>query len=277
MITSLLKKEIDKKVSVTNDEVRAFYEQKKQNFEFLNNGKPVEFNKIKDKVTERLTNEKQNQVFETYINNLKKSYIVNINMRHGKSDIDSAFAADWYSKQHVFVAMGTTEAPLNIITNNSGYHYFIKVVDWTSGNAVLTIFICSGHSVQVDVPLGSYRIKYAAGKKSYGETYLFGSETLYSEADKKFDFKMRGNQAVGYTVELIYTGVETCGLKGYQRLSFDILQQADKISGCIAELIELRKDESSIDSGGNKIEYYINHTLKTHRVFDIFDNNEDNE
>jgi hypothetical protein len=105
-------------------------------------------------------------------------------------------------KQYVFVIMGTPQAPLTIITGESGYHYFVKLVDWTKGHEVLTLFIRSGQSASVNVPLGSYKMKYAAGKQWYGESYLFGPETSYNEADKKFDFELRDNHVSGYTVEL---------------------------------------------------------------------------
>lgn len=93
-------------------------------------------------------------------------------------------------------------APLKIVTKESGQHYFVKIVDWYSGKTVLTIFIRSGQSVNVNLPIGSYRIKYAAGKVWHGKTYLFGPETTYNEADKKLDFEVRGNQVLGYTIEL---------------------------------------------------------------------------
>lgn len=93
-------------------------------------------------------------------------------------------------------------APLKIVTKESGQHYFVKIVDWYSGELVLTIFIRSGQSVNVDLPLGSYKIKYATGKQWYGKTYLFGHETTYNEADKKLDFEVRGSQVLGYTIEL---------------------------------------------------------------------------
>ncbi len=104
--------------------------------------------------------------------------------------------------QYVFVIMGTSQSPLKIITRESKYHYFVKLVDWAKGSTVLTLFIRSGHSVSINVPLGSYKMKYATGKQWYGESFLFGPETLYNEADKKFDFEWCGNQVSGYTVEL---------------------------------------------------------------------------
>ena len=76
--TSLIEKEIARKANVSNDEVRDFYEKNKA--EFLVNRKPIEFYKIKDNLTERLRNEKQKQIYDSYIENLKKSYAININI-----------------------------------------------------------------------------------------------------------------------------------------------------------------------------------------------------
>ncbi|MBI5491877.1 MAG: J domain-containing protein [Deltaproteobacteria bacterium] len=95
-------------------------------------------------------------------------------------------------------------APLKIVTTDSGHHYFVKLVDWYTGNLILTIFIRSGQSIKVYVPLGSYKLKYATGVQWYGTKHLFGPKTTqYNEADKKFDFEVRGDNISGYTVELV--------------------------------------------------------------------------
>ena len=92
-------------------------------------------------------------------------------------------------------------APLKIITK-SDMHYYVKIVNWYTNQLVQTIFIRAGGTVETTVPLGSYKIKYAVGETWYGETHRFGPATLYSEAEKKFDFQVIGNQSFGYTIEL---------------------------------------------------------------------------
>ena len=64
-------------------------------------------------------------------------------------------------------------------------------------------FIRSGGVVDIDVPVGTYEIKYATGRQWYGTSYLFGPETVYSKADSTFTFSFDGYQYSGYTVELI--------------------------------------------------------------------------
>ena len=93
-------------------------------------------------------------------------------------------------------------APLTISTRQGTGHYFVKIVDWATDAVVMTLFVRSGQSVSTKVPLGSFKIKYAAGSQWYGETYLFGPNTSYSMADKRFDFEETGDQVSGFTVEL---------------------------------------------------------------------------
>ncbi len=93
-------------------------------------------------------------------------------------------------------------APLRIVTRNDNQNYFVKIEEYSSGRDIATVFVRSGQSVDIDVPLGSYRLKYAAGSTWYGESYLFGPSTAYSKADERFDFSIVGNQVSGYTVEL---------------------------------------------------------------------------
>jgi len=84
--------------------------------------------------------------------------------------------------------------------------YVVKVADYYNHQPAGIYFIRSGHSINVELPLGSYEIRYASGKIWYGLQYLFGPVTTYNKADKKFDFINTGDQVSGYTVEL-YTQV----------------------------------------------------------------------
>jgi hypothetical protein len=93
-------------------------------------------------------------------------------------------------------------APLSIVTPRGPENYYIKLVDVSSGSPAISFFIFGGQSFETDVPLGTYRVKYATGVTWFGETHLFGSTTHYSEADKTFEFAVQGNKINGYTIEL---------------------------------------------------------------------------
>lgn len=92
-------------------------------------------------------------------------------------------------------------APLTIITK-SNYSFFVKLEDQWSKKTILTLFIRPNNTLNIDVPLGYYQIKYATGDKWYGEEFLFGPETQYNKANEIFEFTFDGNQYNGYTIEL---------------------------------------------------------------------------
>jgi len=83
-----------------------------------------------------------------------------------------------------------------------GSHYLLKLVDAYTGAPVMTVFVRSGTTVEVKVPLGTYEVRYASGETWYGYEYLFGPETSYSKADKTLTFQVVGNQFTGFTITL---------------------------------------------------------------------------
>ncbi len=94
-------------------------------------------------------------------------------------------------------------APLKITVPDAGEHYFAKVVDVATDKPVKVVFIWSGNSVEIKVPLGTYRVKYACGNTWYGRKYLFGPETSVSVADQDLHFRREGDHVTGYSIELI--------------------------------------------------------------------------
>jgi hypothetical protein len=84
-----------------------------------------------------------------------------------------------------------------------GVHYFAKLVDATTGEDVLSVFIRSGRTVNVKVPLGRYKLKYATGRIWYGRNRLFGFMTAHAVANRTFAFSQSGNRTSGYVIELI--------------------------------------------------------------------------
>lgn len=98
----------------------------------------------------------------------------------------------------------TPQAPLKIVTP-SGSDYYVKLVDANTGADAVAIFVRGGQSIQVDVPLGTYRMRYASGQTWRGTRHLFGPGTLtnYGEAESVFDFHISAGYIKGYTVELV--------------------------------------------------------------------------
>ena len=93
-------------------------------------------------------------------------------------------------------------APLEIKTRSGSGNYYVKLVTAYTNKMVLTVFVREGCSVEIDVPLGSYQLKYAVGKTWYGTEHLFGPNTACSIADDIFYFRTEGLHVTGYSVEL---------------------------------------------------------------------------
>jgi len=125
-----------------------------------------------------------------------------------ETEISSTTPAPNYPEQHL-PNTGDTDnpdlngiAPLEIRTS-SGANYWIKIDEAHTNQHVASYFIRSGETLNVQMPLGNYTIKYATGQKWYGPEYLFGDDTKYSKADDLFKFESNGYETNGYTIELI--------------------------------------------------------------------------
>lgn len=91
-------------------------------------------------------------------------------------------------------------APLTVNTEE-GLAYYIKLCDM-NGNEVLGFFAGPSATVDVDVPLGTYELRYACGTAWYGTTPKFGKDTQYFKTDTLFDFTEDSEYTHGYTVTL---------------------------------------------------------------------------
>ncbi len=100
-----------------------------------------------------------------------------------------------------FFGDGRRIAPFQIKASY-GEHYLLKLVSVTTGESVLDVFVRSGTTVEIEVPLGDFEVRYASGTTWYGYERLFGPETSYSKADKPFSFWFEGDQIRGYTITL---------------------------------------------------------------------------
>jgi hypothetical protein len=93
-------------------------------------------------------------------------------------------------------------APLKITLRDGEDPSLVTLEEWTTRRPVLSVFIQSGRTVELKVPLGSYRLTHASGKRWYGNDQLFGREGLYGVSDQRLDFAVSDNQVTGHAVEL---------------------------------------------------------------------------
>ena len=91
------------------------------------------------------------------------------------------------------------------IQTSVGSDYYIKLVDAKTNRDAVAIYVVGGKDLEVLIPVGSYKMRYAYGKIWRGEQHLFGPGglTRVEEALKKFDFLASVSGINGYTVELI--------------------------------------------------------------------------
>ena len=99
------------------------------------------------------------------------------------------------------LAPGEAIAPFKIQTRGTG-NYLVKLEDAHGGTDVMDIFVRGGDTVEVEVPLGDYVVKYASGLTWYGYDYLFGPDTSYSKAEETFNFTGDAYGVSGYTITL---------------------------------------------------------------------------
>jgi hypothetical protein len=75
-------------------------------------------------------------------------------------------------------------------------HYYVQLLDWESNQVITTALIQAGEMVEMVVPFGTFKLRYAVGTAWYGETEMFGSEEMYemteasSSRSAKFEFSL---------------------------------------------------------------------------------------
>lgn len=94
-------------------------------------------------------------------------------------------------------------APLKIDLPHTDLAYFLKLMNPTTGKAIMTMMARGGEVLKVDVPLGTYRLRYAYGPIWFGEENKFGEDTRATEADADLTFAVVGDYASGHEVELV--------------------------------------------------------------------------
>lgn len=92
-------------------------------------------------------------------------------------------------------------APFEILSQ-VGDNQFVKLVDANTGQDAIAILVRGGERFEVDIPLGSYKMKWCSGETWYGETDRFGPEESCSMSTDIFHFRINGNYAEGNSVTL---------------------------------------------------------------------------
>lgn len=88
-----------------------------------------------------------------------------------------------------------------------GYDHYIKLVDVATNREVASMYLKSGTSHEMSIPVGTYYIRVAYGAAWYGVTKLFGPDTKYfqfrgKENGDKYPFVIVGDKIRTWTFEL---------------------------------------------------------------------------
>ena len=104
---------------------------------------------------------------------------------------------------HVRPPVNASEtAPFRILTSGGDTHYFVKLEESGTGRSVLTVFVRSGHQVDMRVPFGTYVVKYASGQKWYGYSICSAPILRTPRRTSTFPFRREGNQIKGFSITL---------------------------------------------------------------------------
>lgn len=98
----------------------------------------------------------------------------------------------------LYGAGGRYTSPLQIITPSYGStDYFVKLVNKSNGRSV-GIYVRAGATIEVEIPDGTYSVRYSTGSQWYGSRFLFGLNASYNRANRDFTF----SNGSGYSLTL---------------------------------------------------------------------------
>ncbi len=102
-------------------------------------------------------------------------------------------------------------APLEVETP-AGTNYVLKMTNARTSSEAMLLYIRGGETFKTKVPLGTYKLRGAAGDIWYGATRLFGASTRYFklerpslgkvEAGATFTFSKNGRHLDGFVIHL---------------------------------------------------------------------------
>lgn len=76
--------------------------------------------------------------------------------------------------------------------------YVVKVVDIIDGEVMMQCYLPPGVSQEIEIPAGTYEVRYTSGNRWFGNKEMFGARGRYAKADRVFTFT-RGS---GYELTL---------------------------------------------------------------------------
>lgn len=104
-------------------------------------------------------------------------------------------------ERHIQQTDNTIYANFEIKAISSDFNYLFKLEDWDTGVVVSTVFVRKGENVNIPIPLGHYRGKYAYGHFWQGMGEYFGHNTTFKIIDDPLIFYKNDNQIFGNVID----------------------------------------------------------------------------
>jgi hypothetical protein len=95
-------------------------------------------------------------------------------------------------------------AKFTVIANSTSpeSHHLVKLIDESTNESVLSVFVRNGETAAVKVPLGAYKINMAQGTRWHGETKMFGRDMLVTQGHTPLVFSASLNSVTGHILRL---------------------------------------------------------------------------
>jgi hypothetical protein len=97
---------------------------------------------------------------------------------------------------------GTERSATVTIRTAPGLNYLVKLDNVAIGSPALLFFLEGGHPLEARVPLGEFKLKYAAGNHWCGDSDLFGDDIFFNEAAETLTVARPTSGATRLTIEL---------------------------------------------------------------------------
>lgn len=109
------------------------------------------------------------------------------------SRVRSEMIKDSVTEPKTCVLAGTSDSSkgmaFKIHTPANYDSHYIKIIDTSTGEPFMKIYIREGDTITVYLPVGSYRIRYATGEHWYGYDELFGTDGEYFKFNEVVSIK----------------------------------------------------------------------------------------
>lgn len=93
-------------------------------------------------------------------------------------------------------------APFRVAVPSTHKYYCVQLYDHLNGKRVVTVYVHGGKTVEIEVPLGTYKLYYSGGDVWYGPFRRFLESGVYRKSEDLLEFYQDGDYACGVDLEL---------------------------------------------------------------------------